>query len=93
MSTEATTGDRRTTRSNVAIYKDIVQHYRQLVDSGELKPGDRLPTNEELTELHETSWGPVSKAMKLLKQDGVVYTTHAGTFVGKRPRDPRQNEA
>lgn len=75
----------------MAVFEDVARYYQGLVESGELKQGDRLPTNDGMAEFHETSLATVSKAMKLLKRNGVVYTTHMGTFVGKRPKDPRNN--
>lgn len=69
---------------------DLAAQYRKKIDSGELTPGERLPIETELADLHGVSIATVSRFVKLLKSEGLLYTTHAGTFVGPRPRDDRQ---
>ena len=73
----------------MALYFDLAAQYRRKIESGELARGERLPVETELAELHGVSIATVSRAVKLLKSEGVLYTTHAGTFVGPRPPDPR----
>jgi GntR family transcriptional regulator len=58
----------------------IVDDVRALIRSGELKPGDRLPTHAELRKRYGCSITPVREAMSALKQAGIVYG-HAGRAV------------
>ena len=51
---------------------------------GHIKPGDKLPTETELTKLYGVSRGPVREAMKTLVAIGVVEIKRGeGTFVRK----------
>lgn len=73
----------------MAFYFDLAAQYRKKIESGELISGERLPIEGELAEQHGVSIATISRCVQLLKSDGLLYTTHAGTFVGKRPPDPR----
>lgn len=68
---------------------DLAAHYRKKIESRDLIAGDRLPIEGELAELHGVSRATISRFVQLLKSEGLLYTTHAGTFVGPRPPDPR----
>lgn len=75
--------------SDVALFYDLAAEYRGRIESGELRNGDRLPVEQELAAAHGVSIATVSRFVQLLKSEGLLYTTHAGTFVGRRPEDPR----
>ena len=63
----------------------IADDIRIRIETGQLHPGDKLPTLDELAEQHLTSLGPVRKAIDLLKQQGLVITEQGrGTFVRQR---------
>lgn len=52
------------------------------IESGALREGDRLPSEEELATLHEVSVGTVQKALARLSHTGVIRREHGrGTFV------------
>ena len=64
------------------LYREIAEDLRRKIDSGELGPGGRLPTEDELMALHSTSRNTVRGAIKELSIRGLVYTQHGkGTFV------------
>lgn len=69
-------------------YLDVLRHYTDLIDTGRLRPGDRLPTLPELTELHSISHLTATKVVRMLRDGDYVYTTTRGTFVylGKQAR-------
>lgn len=81
----------------VIVRGSAVPPYRQLADqiaaairSGELKPGDRIPTRKELLEVYEVDLAPntVQKAVDLLKADGLVFTSPGmGLFVAEQAGD------
>jgi DNA-binding GntR family transcriptional regulator len=73
----------------MALYRELAQLYRAKISSGELPRGHRLPVEQELAEQHGVSTATVSRFVKVLKAEGLVYTTHVGTYVGPRPQDPR----
>jgi len=54
------------------IYEQIAEQIEQLILSGELRSGDRLPTERELAEQFGASRTAVREAMKMLEQKGLV---------------------
>lgn len=65
--------------------------YREILSSimdGELTEGDRLPTEQSLTERFTTSRPTIREALSRLRADGIITSRQgSGTFVTKRP-DP-----
>lgn len=68
--------------------------YQRLVDAlveafrrGVWRPGDRLPPEEDLTQLTPYSLGTVQRALRALAEQGLVVRQHGlGSFVADRPR-------
>lgn len=58
-------------RSN-KVYEQIAEQIEQLIVSGKLRSGDRLPTERELAEQFQASRTAVREAMKTLAQKGLV---------------------
>lgn len=68
--------------SPVPIYYQLKQHFKDQMEGGELKPGDRLPTEMELCEQYDISRAPVRQAMTELAREGLIYRRPGqGTFV------------
>lgn len=68
--------------SPIPIYFQLMRHFKQLIEIGELAPGDRLPTESELCERHHISRAPVRRALTDLAREGFVYRRPGqGTFV------------
>jgi len=71
------------------IVAGYIPKYRQLVDilrnrilSGEYSPGDRMPTEEDLSSTYEVSRGTVRKAIAQLEAERLVHTEQGiGSFV------------
>ncbi len=64
------------------IYEKIVEQIEQQILSGNLAPGDKLPSERELGEQFEVSRTAVREAMKILRQRGLVEINPGrGTFV------------
>lgn len=64
----------------------VADALRHRIETGELAPGARLPTLDELAETHRCSLAVIRKAVDLLRQQGLVLTTQGkGTFVRHRP--------
>jgi len=70
--------------SGVAPWRQIYAALRERIDSGDLAPGDRVPSITSLAQEWQVALTTVRKAMDLLKDDGLVITSPMGTFV-KRP--------
>lgn len=68
--------------SRKSISEDIVLQIRNMIDSGELHPGDRLPAERSLAEMFGVSRTTVREAIKVLAESGVLESRQgAGTFV------------
>jgi GntR family transcriptional regulator len=64
----------------------IADDVRMRIETGEYKPGDRLPSLDELAETHLCSLTAARRALDLLKQQGLVISTQGkGNFVRQRP--------
>src|SRR5690349_12743963 len=54
------------------IYEQVAEQIEQLILNGELRSGDRLPTERAFAEKFHVSRTAVREAMKLLEQKGLV---------------------
>lgn len=62
-------------------YAQIANHYRDAILSGELAPGDRLPSISELAEQWHVARATAANAISRLQVEKAVYTSPQGTFV------------
>jgi len=68
------------------IHSQIKDYLWSKIRAGEYRPGDRLPTEEELTKQFQTSKSPVRQALDNLRIEGVIYRHPGrGTFVSPSP--------
>jgi GntR family transcriptional regulator len=73
-------------RSRQPIYQQIVAQIRQIIASGELAPGARLPTVRQLAAELGVNFNTVARAYRLLDQAGLISTRPGrGTFVWDTP--------
>lgn len=71
-------------------YSDIVHYLKNLIDEEQLKPGDKLPSENELTERLGVSRQTIRKAIGILEEQGTVRRVKgSGTYVGF---DRRENQ-
>ena len=71
--------ERRRTRS---LAQDVIQRIEQRIQSGVLRPGDKLPSEAEIVREHGVSRTVVREAISKLQASGWVDTQHGvGTFV------------
>ncbi|MFJ3973481.1 GntR family transcriptional regulator [Streptomyces parvus] len=67
-------------------YARIAGHYRDLISSGELVPGDLLPSIRALADQWDVSTATADRAMKLLRDERLVHgIPGVGTEVMARP--------
>ncbi|MER5200517.1 GntR family transcriptional regulator [Streptomyces sp. NPDC002755] len=67
-------------------YARIAGHYRELISSGELSPGDLLPSIKALSTQWEVSTATADRAMRLLREEKLVQgIPGVGTEVMTRP--------
>jgi GntR family transcriptional regulator len=68
----------------VAGYAEIAAHFRRQIESGQLGPGDRLPTLREVMQEFDVAQQTASRAYKALKAEGLTQaTTGGGTVVAE----------
>jgi GntR family transcriptional regulator, transcriptional repressor for pyruvate dehydrogenase complex len=65
----------------------VVQHVRTLIERGELRPGDRVPSERELALRLRVSRGSLRAGLRSLATIGVLHTRHGeGSFITASPR-------
>ena len=68
-------------------YADLRQALLTAIDAGHWKPGDKLPTEIELTHLTPYSLGTVQRALRELADEGLLIRTQgSGTYVAQGRR-------
>lgn len=66
------------------IYEEIVEQIRDLVIRGELKPGDKLPSERDLVERLKVSRASIREALSALEMMGLLEVRSGeGTFIQK----------
>ena len=67
--------------SPVAPWKQLRALLRAQIESGELAPGDRLPSIVSLSQEYGVAHTTARKALVSLQEDGLVISSPMGTFV------------
>ena len=80
-------------RSGAPIYTQIVEQVKQQVLSGELKPGDQLPTVRALALELRVNFNTVARAYRLLDEAGIISTQQGrGTYILEVPPPERTDK-
>lgn len=67
-------------------YMAVADYIADMAEKGKLRPGSRLPPERELAEDYGVSYMTVRRAMKELRERGVVVSVHGkGTFITEQP--------
>jgi DNA-binding FadR family transcriptional regulator len=67
---------------NKPLYEQVCELIERRILEGDLRVGDKLPTEKEMAELYQVSRTVIREAMKVLKEKGWIETRVAkGTFV------------
>ena len=70
--------------SGVPFYRQVVDQVRELISSGQLAPGDRLPSVRDLAKTLLVSLITVRRAYSDLESDGLIVRRQGqGTFVSE----------
>lgn len=65
-------------------WEQLADHIRNKIKTGELKPGDKLPSTAQLKAEHKVSDSVVRYAMHALRTEGLVESTQGlGVFVAE----------
>ncbi len=68
----------------VAPWRQIAQIYRDKIESGELQPGDRVPSIRTLAQQYEVATTTAQKVIEALRDEGLIVTSPMGAFVAQR---------
>jgi len=80
-------------RSGTPIYTQIVEQVKQQVVSGELSPGDQLPTVRALALELRVNFNTVARAYRLLDESGIISTQQGrGTYILEAPPPERTDK-
>lgn len=60
-------------------YYDLMEDLRKQIVSGKIKPGEKLPSENELSGTYQVSRQTVRKALQILQNEGYIYAEH-GTW-------------
>jgi len=72
--------------SHVPIYAQLEDQVRGLIQAGQIKAGDQLPTIRELSEILAVNVNTVVLAYRDLSNEGVITTVRGkGTFIAGTP--------
>lgn len=82
---EAEDSDRAGVTARIPLWQRISDDMRAAIQSGQIKPGQRLPSETQLRERYNASVRPVRQAMEDLRNSGLVVTEQGrGTIVRKQ---------
>jgi GntR family transcriptional repressor for pyruvate dehydrogenase complex len=60
------------------VYQQVIEQIQQMIMAGDLKPGDRLPSERELTEQLQVSRTSIREALRSLEIIGLLESRHGG---------------
>ena len=79
--------------THVPIYIQLSEQVKHAIASGELKPGDQLPTVRQLAADLRVNFNTIARAYRALDEEGIISTQHGrGTFI-LEPSSERKSEA
>lgn len=74
-------------------YYDLMEDLREKILSGEVKPGEKIPSENQLSSEYEVSRQTVRKALQILQNEGYIYAEHGrGTFCSEMMRHTRKSK-
>ncbi|WP_033445786.1 FadR/GntR family transcriptional regulator [Ornithinibacillus scapharcae] len=66
------------------VYQGVLEEIRNYIESEDLRPGDKLPSERELSDKLQAGRSSVREALRAMELIGVVETRHGGgTFLSK----------
>lgn len=70
------------------VYSQIMGQVKHAVATGELRPGDQLPTVRQMAADLRVNFNTVARAYRLLDEEGLISTQHGrGTFLLDPPSE------
>ncbi len=73
-------------RSGIPIYLQVVDRIKERLASGQLKPGDQLPTVRSLAMDLRVNFNTIARAYRILDEAGIISTQQGrGTYILEAP--------
>lgn len=67
------------------IYLQVIRELQKKMIKGELKPGDKMPSNRELAVLYKVNQNTAARIYREMESEGYCYTKRGiGTFVSEK---------
>lgn len=67
------------------LWRQVADDLLEMIGSGELQPGDALPSDPELAEIYGVARSTTRRAVAELRKDGRLVVIHGrGTFVPRK---------
>lgn len=80
----------RDRRNREFLYRQLAEIIDKEISSGKFKPGERLPSMDDLAAMYAVNKVTVRRALADLSAAGLIYSVPAqGTYVSDRPRAPK----
>ena len=80
-------------RDHVPIYIQLTEQIKHMIATGELQPGDQLPTVRQLAADLRVNFNTVARAYRMLDEDRIISTQHGrGTFILEPPSEEKTRE-
>ena len=73
-------------RSGIPIYLQVVERIKERLASGQLKPGDQLPTVRSLASDLRVNFNTIARAYRIMDEAGIISTQQGrGTYILEMP--------
>jgi GntR family transcriptional regulator len=73
-------------RSGIPIYLQVVERIKEHLASGQLKPGDQLPTVRALASDLRVNFNTIARAYRIMDESGIISTQQGrGTYILEVP--------
>jgi DNA-binding transcriptional regulator YhcF (GntR family) len=80
-------------QSAIPLYEQIAHQVLELIEEGELRPGDQLPTSRALAVELGINFNTVARAYRMLDQSSIISTQQGrGTFILDKKSKQRKLE-
>jgi GntR family transcriptional regulator len=79
-------------QSGVPIYRQLMEQIRRMISSGQMGPGDALPSVRELAVTHAVNPMTISKAYSLLEAEGLLERQRGKATIVSRDGGSAENK-
>ena len=79
-------------QSGIPIYRQLMEQVRRMISSGQLKPGDELPSVRALAHQHAVNAMTISKTYSLLEAEGLLERQRGKAMMVSRQSAESENK-